>query len=174
MIADVWRIVASAARYGKRRNAAGHKSARRHVVVDPGYLADVEGFGIENRLPARNGRSRIGVGQLRPGPEEVEGRRAEPAVARRQESARRLERRHQGVNARVDADEERLCDESFWPAVPAASIEAADSPVDCLRREEGGLEVHDRLLLGHGRSGPVSLGVAGGGRYRLVRQIAEQ
>src|SRR4029453_10531295 len=58
--------------------------------------------------------------------------------------------------------------------VRAARVEAADSPVDCLRREEGGLEVHDRLLFGHGGSGPVSLRVAGGGRYRLVRQIAEQ
>ena len=62
MIADVGRIVARAAGSLKRGNAARNQTTCRHVVVYSGHAGDVDGFGIENGLPARNGCSRIREG----------------------------------------------------------------------------------------------------------------
>src|SRR5262245_2524163 len=91
MITNVWRIVARAARSLKHGNAAGDQAAGRHVVVYSRDAGDVNGFGIEDGLAARDGCSQICRWQCRPGIEDVEDRRAEHTVARRHEPTRLLE-----------------------------------------------------------------------------------
>src|SRR5262245_5405838 len=99
MVADVGRIVTSAAGSRKRRNAAGNEAAGGCLVVYSSDPGDVDRLGIENHLPARNGGSRVRVWQPGPGIEDVEDRRTEPTVARRREPARLFEVRDQRVHA---------------------------------------------------------------------------
>ncbi len=126
MIAYVWRIVARAAGSLKRGDTAGNQAASRHIVIDAGYIGDVDGPGVENSLPARN-RGPRGCGRhRRPGVKGIEDRGIEVPVARRCQSARwfKVEQRRweQKADAGVDADEKWLGGERDRPASRAVRV----------------------------------------------------
>src|SRR6478609_4693336 len=78
------------------------------------------------------------------------------------------------MDARIDADEERLCDERRRSAVRAVRVQGLSDSSVCLRREEGHFKVHNRLLLRWSWPRTVTFRMADRRVHGLMRQVGQQ
>src|SRR5215467_4127592 len=151
MIAQVWGVMTGATGSRKRGDAAFDEAARRDIIVDAGYVGNVNGLGIENGLTACDRSPWRRPGHGRPGVKELEDRGSELAVPRRHQSPRwfkvELWGRQEKADARVYTDKEWLCGERHGSACRAVRVQAPGIIVDDLCGGQGHLEIHNLGLL---------------------------
>ena len=163
MIADVRCVVASATGSRKCRYSAGHQASCRHIVIDASNARDIDGRGIEQGLAACNRRAGFVIRLTSPDAIEIKNVGSKLTVTGLQLPTRLFEDREQKVDARVDADKERLGRQSRRPALGAIVMEVAGATVFRMRGEELHFEAYDLLLLLRGGPRSVSLYVNDGG-----------
>src|SRR5262249_21894755 len=136
--------------------------------------SNFDDFGVENRLAARDGRTRAVVWKVGPGGKRVKNVRCEFAVTWSSKPARLLKLRKQKIHAGVKTNEEGLLDQGVCAAGGALRVQIARAGADRLRGVQTHFKVDNLLLLGGSRMGAVAFRVTVGGIERLVRQVAPE
>ena len=178
MIADVGRVVASAAGALENGNATGNQTASGDVVIDACDATDRNLQCVEELFAVGDGAPGAitdvpvaSIAVVRPTAIEIENVGREFSIAGGGQTARSFERGQQEVNTRVDADEERLLREWKRPAPGAVIVQIAGEEIEGLRGEQARFEVDDLLLLFWRWMRAIALRVADGCVKCLMRKV---